>query len=482
MPLGPARPPASAALESIVRLTRNWTEEGSDVAAAELAAGAVTVGLADIPADAIERAASSAHPNVRKLARVILRNQGLATAFDEPPAGVTPESPEPALEIAALKRRLNADPRDAISWTEVARYYAALGQLHRAEPAMRIAVTLAPTNRFILRAAACFYTQADVPDEALAILRRAPNLTSDPWLAAAELAVSAHADQRPKTLKPARALMNSGDHSAGHLSEMVSELATLEMRSGGDRRARKLFERAMIQPTENSLAQVEWASQRIPGLVVPDDALEVPLAAEARTLHARDTEDWAGAVGSATEWLDDQPFSDDAAVVGSYYAAAALRDWRVAENLARRGLRSHPHHVTLINNLAYALLEQGRVDEAARELAAIRGEVADDDQMALAATLGLLRFREGNSDAGRVFYELAIRRARSLRQPDDVAMATILLGREELRVGQRDPRSVVAEATRAGGKSSNPIVRDWLDKLTHESLRPTNNRVRNCRV
>jgi hypothetical protein len=46
---------------------------------------------------------------------------------------------------------------------------------------------------------------------------------------------------------------------AWHLGELAAAIATREIEGGGDKLGKKLMRTALIDPTENVLAQAEWA-------------------------------------------------------------------------------------------------------------------------------------------------------------------------------------------------------------------------------
>ena len=94
-----------------------------------------------------------------------------------------------------------------------------------------------------------------------------------------------------------------------------------------ERRARKLFHRALIDPTDNSLAQVEWAAPMMTGLSVAQVDLSKPFAFEARARHAETTGAWREAAVNGLAWQTDQLFSIDAAMNVSHSLAVGLNDW-----------------------------------------------------------------------------------------------------------------------------------------------------------
>ncbi|MGA2877055.1 MAG: hypothetical protein ABSE82_16180, partial [Nitrososphaerales archaeon] len=163
-------------------------------------------------------------------------------------------------EIAHYRERLKQDPRRAISWSELARNYAILGLHERARRACLTAIQLAPDSRYILRSAACFFWTIGEEERAWVMLHRAENVNQDPWLKSAELALGRSLKKSPNGVRQARQLLGDTNFSPRDLSELSSEVGTFEM-DAGNRRARRHFQEAVINPTENSLAQVQWAKR-----------------------------------------------------------------------------------------------------------------------------------------------------------------------------------------------------------------------------
>ena len=60
--------------------------------------------------------------------------------------------------------------QDAVEWMDLARSFTTLGELTKASRSVGAAVKLAPTNRFIVRAASRFYVHSNEPERALSLL------------------------------------------------------------------------------------------------------------------------------------------------------------------------------------------------------------------------------------------------------------------------------------------------------------------------
>ena len=159
----------------------------------------------------------------------------------------------------------------------------------------------------------------------------------------------------------------------------------------------------------------------------------MPFISEAWAISASQEGRWEDAIQHSGEWLDDQPFDIRAAVHASYISAIGLEKWAESASYAEIGLRSRPGHPLLTNNLAYALIEKGDLEEAKRVLTSIDiTDHKDGDRVALLATKGLLAFRAGDEASGKSLYQSAIDLSRRIRDQRQEAMARAMLLRELL--------------------------------------------------
>src|SRR5262249_9089606 len=151
-----------------------------------------------------------------------------------------------------LKAQRLSQPRNAFVWIDLARLYVLLGQSKPAEQAIKIALALAPYDRFILRSASRFYLHTSDAEKGLALLRTNARTPEDPCLIAAELAVSTVLEKTPKFVTGAQNILNNGAAAPFHTSELACALGGLEMAAGKSRKANKLFETSLRAPTENA--------------------------------------------------------------------------------------------------------------------------------------------------------------------------------------------------------------------------------------
>jgi tetratricopeptide (TPR) repeat protein len=347
--------------------------------------------------------------------------------------------PEIAGGIRKIRVRTISEPRNAFVWAELARLYILLGLPIKAERPMQIALGLAPQDRFILRSASRFFLHTSKPDAALDLLRKSGVTRLDPWLLAAELAISSVVGKSPRFWREALGAVSSTDFSPFHLSELATAIGSIEMWNGRDRRAKEIFRSALESPTENALAQIVWASRDVGLIGYPLPQLKTLRAFEAEALDARNRGDWNLAFQRCHKWANDESFSSRPYGLGSAIASSILRAPQQAIDFATKGLVTNPFHPGLINNIAFALVESGKPKEAQVVLSKADLEKADTNAKAcILATGGLILYRLGNPEEGRRLYETTINFASKHGIPLLKATAQLYLAREEIYKGHNE--------------------------------------------
>ncbi len=365
---------------------------------------------------------------------------------------------------------LHADFRNPIAWSEIARGYTVLGQEDKAKAAMRFAVLLAPDNRYILRSAARMHIHQGDPERAHSLVVRSARTKADPWLIAVEIASADLAQHPPRFVRTARRFLDEMSWDPRHLTELAATLGTIELGAGHDRDARQYFRKALIQANENSLAQVEWASQRTSGLDVTLAVQERPEAFEARARSNLNGGLWTEAALNTWAWYYDQPFSSEAAISGSYGTGVG-GDFEQSVRFADSGLRANPNNDALLNNAAFGLLQMN-LPEAARDyLDRVNITNLKDQHLVVnVATRGLLEYRTGQVDAGRFLYLEAMNGAN--RYPWIQALAAIHLAMEEIRANGPQADELGRLAARMSASIDEPAVKQWrgrlLEQLEHQ--------------
>lgn len=461
--------PASAAWaagvgEELDDKEREWHETHDAAVAGELVTLAF---LGNDPSRGLQAAEttlpsiSSAWPLLQDLFRAPWLTS--TTPMASPPA--PPSVRDSRIDAARVRSRITADPRNAIAWTDMARVYSLLGQSKRAERATRVAMALAPLNRFVLRSAARLYVHQGDLERAHRAVVSAAHLSADPWLIATELAIADLANWTPRCGRQGRSALEAGRYRDRDVTELASALATLELGHGRTREARRLFRLALREPNDNALAQAEWAERSVGELGTRDLLQSDTSSYEAQTRLYRRLGKWSRAVAGAISWQGDEPYSEVAAAWSSSLVSVADENYRYAAHLSRQGLVANPGSGLLRNNLAYSLIECGDLEDAERILCGLPDSMEDHTAVASRATRGLLAFRRGNLDEGRRQYDEAIRQARSVGLREEEAMAAVMLAREEVRSGGVFGVAALDAASQAVKASGNGLSRLALDRI-----------------
>jgi tetratricopeptide (TPR) repeat protein len=368
----------------------------------------------------------------RDLARVLLSKPGGGDGklFDPPLMTETDRHQR----IRKLRALLRSFPRNPLIYMDLALEYVALGQHSSAIEPVKIALALAPNCRFVLRSASRFFLHLNDPKEAHRLLRGSDRVKMDPWLLAAEIAVASAGGRTSKFIKTGHRLIESKNYDPAHISELASSLGTLECEGGSARLVKRLFQRALIKPTENVVAQAGWVSRQIGNLNLAPEVLETPRSYEAQAWAHMLASKWTDSVAAAELWLRDEPFAKRPAVFGSWAAAATLSNFELAERLARHGLMTHPDELLLLNNLAVSLARMGKTGEAIEVFERINPDAEGGlYKTTYWATNGLIKFRLGMPEEGRRLYRMAIEEARRKRDIRTIVTALLYFAREEAR-------------------------------------------------
>lgn len=336
-------------------------------------------------------------------------------------------------ELARARQLVHGYPRHSLAWSDLARLYAVLGQDEKAQRAFDIALSLAPSSRFLLRTVARYHVHLDRKDRALRLLRDADATRFDPWLMSAEVAVSQSAGVASKFASRAFKELERGNWSPRSTSELRGSLATLLLSDGVAGKARQAFRESLVDPTENAVAQAQWATDKTSGLVVPANVLNIPQNFETHALRSQSLGQWQNAVDACWDWANYEPTSSRPMSHGSYVSALAFLDGQMTLKFAERGLEIDPDSAVFMNNKAVGLARMMRLDEAAETLqgALVKKTKSRGQHIFFLATMGLIFFRGGDPESGRQFYERAIELARPPIDPSLQSLALWHLAREE---------------------------------------------------
>jgi tetratricopeptide (TPR) repeat protein len=318
------------------------------------------------------------------------------------------DSPSNSL-IRGKKARVREFPRDAIAWIDQARLYTIMGQREKARRAVLIALHLAPTNRLIVRSAVRFFVHFDEWDTAAFYGQKAYEITKDPLILGPLLSVRTQLQKFPERLRP---IANSalGASNTFLFSEVLASIGTTDILQGAEKRSRKFFKRAWEDPTRAVVSQSQWVlREHLPNLA-PEQSIDFSQSAEARSWLRFAIMDFKGALVDARDWILEEPFSKPAHIHASH-TACLIGAYEEAESAARQGLRANPDDRTLRNNLVFAELRRGKIEDAEKSFAPLKSSLSDPKEIAPLATYGLLLMTQGHIMDGRLCYEQAIERA-----------------------------------------------------------------------
>lgn len=342
------------------------------------------------------------------------------------------------VRISKIKKSLIQYPYNSYQWIELAREYVILGQVEKAKKAIHVAYNLLPENRLILRAISRFYTHLGDTEQALAILRKSTLLKSDPWVLAAEISTSNIMGNTSRNIRSARQMIEDHNNNPLSLSELASELGTMEFFSANQKNGKRYIRTAVKAPFENSVAQMVWINRNlynIAGILeesIPDN-LDCNYEALMRVFIQK--HNWKEAERSAGLWQEYQPFSHVPAIISSFISSEYTLDFDKAIKSLKIGLKSNPDNVELLNNYVYSLVQSDRLAEAEDNYK--RAVLLDSSKksIALIATGGLLEYRKGNPKEGRLKYKEAICLFEDSREDALKFLALLCFAREEKRIG-----------------------------------------------
>jgi tetratricopeptide (TPR) repeat protein len=403
--------PAKAANEvptDILLLAHEFQQNPSVGVAADLMGSAVAAGhpeYARPSAEFIMRHANEAPSLLVQVATSVLNNQsnafGLAMASD------------PRIGVSRLRSRLQIYPRSATMWADLSRLQASLGDIDKAKRSMRISLSLAPDNRWVLRSANRLLLHAEDYRAAHQMLITHPRTRHDPWLMAAEIASAQLMRIPPRFLARGRELLRHPAFAPVHLSELAAAVATSELESGQRKGARRLLRMAIKDPTENALAQIEWADRVTgEGLQVEQKVSRMTDAFEATFWVKRHEGQIRDAYKAALDWMHDEPFADQPVGAASH-CAAILDDYDGVLRITQQGLARNPGSLLHRNNQIFAMLsgDLGTEDQFLLAISFLqhRLEARGEDFVHVLANAGLLQYRLGHFEDGAEFYRTAVR-------------------------------------------------------------------------
>lgn len=407
-----------------------------------------------------------------QLAKKILNDH---TTLDTIPASLV--SPDKVFnEIAYLKKRIIQNPRDAITLVDLARLYATLGQIDKANKAISKATLLYPDHRFILRSATRHWIHAGEPEKGLYLLKKTEKTKTDPWLLASELAVESVLKKSPKRWSLAKSILASDKFESVHIAELASASASIFLQDGKIKEAKRLFNLALLDPNDNAIAQAIWASKFFNiNIKTKAEWFEGKFSAEANFYKKQSELDFNGAIDAAIDWFYSEPFSLRP-LRAATYAAAIIEKFEDAEKYAKLGLNIDKTDIELTNNLVYALVGQGKMNEALALLQEVYIREKNDTGTSSGHTIAnfaLVAYRLGNLEEGEKLYRLAISSLQDSNLSESKAVAIATLAKEAKLANAPNSSQLLAEAKEVALNSNASGAIKILEILTNTTLSET---------
>ncbi len=379
--------------------------------------------------------------------------------------------------VREARKRLALSFRNPILLMDVARELTVKGQETAALRYVRTAIGLAPQSRFIVRSAARYFLHVGEHERAHNVLLKSPLLRTDPWVQASEIAVATVRGRTSNYFKAAQHLAANARVVGLHLSELVSAVGTVEFLAGSNKKARQLFQKALVHPNDNSLAQVEWAAAKL-NLVVGEAVLQTPFSFEANSNNAYRRMALPQAIEFANEWSRDEPFASRPfeALCHLYCLEGRYEDARSAAEGAIRVDDSASF--TSQMNLMFTRIQTDDVQGAHVDLLRLaKHPDAKKHSAHILANAGALAYRTGDMALGREFYERSIRAARANGEAHTEALAMAFYARAAALSGDVNAQSIIGQSAarieRLPSLGAIYVIRSLVDQSTRSALEAT---------
>lgn len=373
-------------------------------------------------------------------------------------------------KIRRLKSIIKIAPSSSIAYVELSRYYSILGQEKKAVHNINLALNLSPNNRFILRAATRLYTHFATKNNNYLekihwILRQNTITKHDPWLLSAEIAVATILQKYSRFIKRGMRMISSNNVAPFAFTELASGIATVELLNGRNRKSKALFKKALINPNDNTLAQIEWAATKDSSFELNPKKSSVKHNFEAMALDSFQKQEFEISLENSAKWLVDMPFSKRPVIFASNLASTILEDHEKSIAFLKAGQISHPHDPVILNNLAYAYAQINKTSEALAALKRItnHNQIGSIHKICITATLGLIMFRDGEETHGRRLYRKAIEQTKQTNHNELEWIAILNHAREEILVNS-EYKEIVIEAVSRIPENSGFLEVDILKK------------------
>lgn len=374
------------------------------------------------------------------------------------------------VELSKLKKAINQFPRDPMLWLERARIYTILSQKDQAKDAAKVALSLAPSNRYIVRSAVRLFMHYDEWDAAWHYSYRAFSDNPDPWLKSLTISVGSRDEVRQKL--PAfkgRIVEGKSNQELFSFSELNAVIGNLELRSGNDIKAKKLFRYAWKNPSSTVISHGVWVvTTKLKGLA---KSVQFDLSNNVQGLAYRhmNSRDYHDAIPVLNQWLLEEPYSSEPHKL-LYNAYINLRMYDDAVDVAECGYDSNPEERGFLNQIAYAYL---RMDsKKAWEKASLWIRKMEDlfdleGEPVPMATKGMYEILTGNVEFGVELYRKSLKIFSDSKKREDAMVCGANLLMNIIRINKGVPESAYRAFHKNISKAKSNYTLDVLLMLEH---------------
>lgn len=363
------------------------------------------------------------------------------------------------VEIAVLKKRSHNSPYNAAVWVDLALAYAALGQNDKAKRSIEIALSIAPHNRFVVRCATRFFVHIHNDSRARRIVKNYRFLRNDPWVLAVDLSLSSAETISSKHVKLAKNMIDRDSIPRFHASELAVTLSGIESKNSAHRSARRLMERGLKEPTENSIAHAQWVkNQHEMKVSLSDDVVNRDSVHEAQVYKHFDEGDWYQCMNKAKQWNECEPYSTRPFDIMTYVSSVCQDSYAECIKYGESGLKLDKSNFTLLNNLVIGHALNGDIENAEIAFNLIKeSSLSEDNYPTYIATKGMLAFRQKKVDEGVNLYGDAIAKIGNSHKKRK-SIARLFLAREKILAKTPDAYAFFESVKEKIGKRADPDI------------------------
>jgi len=383
--------------------------------------------------------------------------------------------------IAHTRTLLRLHTDNPVLWSDMARHYASHGNRREAKRCMSVALQLAPNHRWMLRIATRFMVHSGDAEEAHRRLVQHPRTPKDPWLIAAELATAQVAQRPPKFWRQGNDFIKLSGVAPLHMSELATAVGMFELEAGEAKKARRLVELALRDPTENTLAQVSWAreNKHLRGASGLNDLVQHTSNAFEADFRLRGLSgDLLGAKAAGERWACDEPFAARP-ITGLAFIASIFDDYDQTIELAEKiRLLDGSIDSNLEMNTLFSRMSSNRLsmEKDRREIETIYTRLMtfteEKNAFHAMANLALWHYRFGQVSVGAALYQKAITILEKRGTIESAALAATFAAREAILARQPGAQVLLEQAKVLAKRSNSAFAEFYLRKLDHLLLSP----------